>query len=230
MIKKWQSFNELNEYIKTSEILSSEQVKIVNSKIRLIADNFLYLDETGDFVGFYEVQSPIVKQFIDYCEDNVFTSGAAVDLQDTNTVSSFNDITVDDVIEQWNESPQELKTFLRDFIKATLIYTNIDSELNEILTEFNDEYDFEMTTGCKSDDGLGKTGKVIFYEIKIDDSDVSQYDDTFDCYYFDPSKTIMLMNIIKRIAPKISELGWKCILKDSSEVDLLVMIIYKEID
>lgn len=229
MIKKWQSFNELNEYIKTSEILSSEQVKIINDKIRTIGNKNLHWEETEDG-GFFEVQNSVVCEFITYCEDNVFTSGAAVDLQDTNTISSFNDITVDDIIEQWNKNPQELKTFLRNFIKAPLIYPNIDSELNEILTEFKDEYDFEMTTGCKSDDGLGKTGKAIFYEIKIDDSDVSQFDNIFDCYYFDPSKTIMLMNIIKRIAPKISELGWTCILKDSSQVDLLVMIIYKEID
>jgi len=225
MIKKWQSFNERNEFIKTSEVLSSQQVKIINDKIKIIADKNLHWEETEDG-GFYEVQNTPVQEFIIYCENNVFT---LID-QDAGIISSFKDITTDDIVYQWNKSPQELKAMLREFINSPLIYPDIDAELDEILTEFKDEYDFNMTTSCKSADGLGKKDKVIFYEIKIDDSEVSRYDDVFDCYYFDPSKTIELMNITKRIAPKISELGWKCILKDSSQVDLLVMIIYKEIE
>ena len=223
MIKKWSSYNESDDFKigshkKASDILTAAQIKEINHRIKLIESKRICIDEEG---GFWMIQSAAVVNFIRECGD-ILNIGS-----EQSKFQTFDQVTIEDLVYAWtfsdNKPLDELKILLKSFLKGKLTYPDIDSEVNEILIELKDEYEYDELIGC---DSVSDDKYVMYYRISI--NDIKEYNIDFDSFSIIPSTMIKLLTICRRIEQKFKMISWKCII-NTDENDL-VIYIYKNIE
>jgi hypothetical protein len=116
-------------------------------------------------------------------------------------------------------------------INTELFYPDIDGELNEILTELKDEYEFKLTTEFDSNN------EIMYYTIDMsmtdaDDGeatevDIIEHDDIMLKACYNIPKMMTFLTIVRRISLKVNELGWTCRLPIANIDDDVIIMIYK---
>ncbi len=227
MIKKWSSYNESDDFKigshkKASDILTTAQIKEINHRIQLIESKKLNIDDED---GFWMIQPTDVVNFIEECE-GILRVGS-----EHSKFQNFSQVTVEDLVYAWtfsdNKPLDELKTLLKGFLKAKLTYPDIDNEVNEILIELKDEYEYNELIQCNSVSG-DDDKYTMYYRISI--SDINEYNADFDSYSIIPNTMIKLLTICRKIEQKVKMIKWKCNITHGDSPDGIVIYIYKNIE
>lgn len=228
MIKKWSSYNESDDFKigshkKASDILTTAQIKEINHRIQLIESKKLYVDSVD---GFWTIQPTGVVNFIEECE-GILSVGS-----ERSKFQNFGQVTIEDLVYAWtfsdNKPLDELKTLLKGFLKAKLTYPDIDNEINEILIELKDEYEYEELIGC---DEVSNDKHIMYYRVTI--NNIKEYNADFDSHTIIPSTMIKLLTICRKIEQKVEMIKWKCSITDITDGDSpdgIVLYIYKNIE
>lgn len=227
MIKKWSSYNEsdnfkIGSHKKASDILTTAQIKEINHRIQLIESKKLNVDDVD---GFWMIQPTDVVNFIEECE-GILNIGS-----ERSKFQNFSQVTVEDLVYAWtfsdNKPLDELKTLLKGFLIAKLTYPDIDNEVNEILIELKDEYEYEELIQCNSVSG-DDDKYTMYYRISI--GNIKEYNADFDSYSIIPSTMIKFLTICRKIEQKVKMIKWKCSITDGDSPDGIVIYIYKNIE
>ncbi len=213
MIKKWNSYNKIEESIKgkrpvkwfnsrsegtpgtkldLSRVLSTKQIKEINDRLSFIVKNDLYTEDEG----FYSCQTEATLWFIDLVFDHLvslkFDGETLPDIQ--TLISKKSEYLFGSVIDTVS-----VVNLLKNFLDSELTYHSIDRELSEILLELKDEFDIH-------EEKLS-TGELLYYNYVI--SDLLVFIREIDSTSIDLSEFKKLTIIVDRISLKLKEIGWK---------------------